>query len=812
MYLSRARKTPLALAIVAGLGASHGLQAQTLDVSGRVPVEFYSDLTESLTLTGTASGSKKDLIGFYSSVDLIEFGGIQIHGDVTNQANLAASGDSISAIDVDDSDISGIFTNAGTLSSQGNPVTALDFAMSSVQGIVNSGSIHSSGAMNPNDDETVNGLLVWDTQVGAGGILNTGEITAEGEDSFALKIEFASHVDGDLRNDGLIQATGNRSTALSIGDESSLAGALINNGSIRADGTAIRFEPSTINPGFLQITQNGGLIDGGETAINGSGRATLNLNGGTVRGDIRGIYVINVVADDAVIDSELIQAQFLEIDFTDPSKRLRLQRAHSELDGKLELLSGNLELLVGQTTEPERAILEVSGRAEVAPGFKVLVTPTGNDFNTAEEGRNYKLIQAQSWFKLVEDDNHVGQETALDGTELTVQSTSALLEVLSYNLDATTLSALLKAHTGQQAANVVAAAGGSPNAQNAIAPFSALLSGLAADDPLLQAFANADANQTRRLTEQLATEINGGATQAVIDSHGLINNSLSQRSSSLRGLSSGDGLSQTGVWLQVLDSDADQGTRSGIAGYDADSQGILIGADAKLNAQTTLGLAYSYLTSDVRSQTGNKTDIEGHALTLYSGFEQGAWFADASLTYGKSDNESKRYIAGTRAKGDYDSGLWGLSLLGGYGFDIGRGLLLEPRVAARYSNLRIDSFREKGSSAALAVGEQRFEVGELGAGVRLAGHFAAGQGSLEPEAKLMAYHDFIADRANSTSSFLIGGTPFTTHGATPARDSYAASLGLTYRRGAVSLGVGYDYLGKADFSSDTLQAKVRYDF
>ncbi|MNQ89553.1 Outer membrane protein B precursor [compost metagenome] len=264
--------------------------------------------------------------------------------------------------------------------------------------------------------------------------------------------------------------------------------------------------------------------------------------------------------------------------------------------------------------------------------------------------------------------------------------------------------------------------------------------------------------------------------------------------------------------MQVLDSDADQGERDGIPGYNADSQGIAVGADGKLNAQTTLGLAYSYLTSDVRSQSGNKTDIDGHALTLYGGFEQGAWFADAGLTYGRSDNESRRYIASTRAESDYASELWGLSLLGGYGFDLGQGLLLEPRMAARYSNVQIDGFREQGSSAALAVGEQRYEVGEIGAGVRLAGNFGAGQGRLEPEARLMAYHDLIADQVSSTSAFLVGGTPFVTSGAKPARDSYEASLGLTYRLGAVSLGASYGYLSKADYSADTVQARVRYDF
>jgi uncharacterized protein with beta-barrel porin domain len=76
----------------------------------------------------------------------------------------------------------------------------------------------------------------------------------------------------------------------------------------------------------------------------------------------------------------------------------------------------------------------------------------------------------------------------------------------------------------------------------------------------------------------------------------------------------------------------------------------------------------------------------------------------------------------------------------------------------------------------------------------------------------MAYHDFIADQTSSTSAFVVGGTPFVTNGAKPARDSYEASLGLTYHLGAVSVGVSYDYLTKTDYSADTVQARFRYDF
>ncbi|HBO9319145.1 TPA: autotransporter outer membrane beta-barrel domain-containing protein, partial [Pseudomonas aeruginosa] len=149
---------------------------------------------------------------------------------------------------------------------------------------------------------------------------------------------------------------------------------------------------------------------------------------------------------------------------------------------------------------------------------------------------------------------------------------------------------------------------------------------------------------------------------------------------------------------------------------------------------------------------------------------------------------------------------------GGYTYHLNEQFLVEPRLAARYARVDIDGYHEKGSSAALKVDSQRYEVAELGAGVRVAGDFQVGNGNLQPQAKLMAYHDFAADKAQSTSTFVLGGTPFVSQGAKAVRNSYEAGVGADYHLGAVTVGVSYDYTGKTDFNADTFTAKIRYDF
>lgn len=112
----------------------------------------------------------------------------------------------------------------------------------------------------------------------------------------------------------------------------------------------------------------------------------------------------------------------------------------------------------------------------------------------------------------------------------------------------------------------------------------------------------------------------------------------------------------------------------------------------------------------------------------------------------------------------------------------------------------------------MKVKDQRYEVAELGAGFRVAASYPLGQGTLTPQAKLMAFPRFLPLTKPAASTFTLGNTPFVTSGAGAVRNSYEAGIGADYRLGAVTLGLNYDYVGKSGFDADTFSAKVRYDF
>lgn len=251
---------------------------------------------------------------------------------------------------------------------------------------------------------------------------------------------------------------------------------------------------------------------------------------------------------------------------------------------------------------------------------------------------------------------------------------------------------------------------------------------------------------------------------------------------------------QTGAWVKVLNGDSNQNERGGISGYDADSSGIIIGADGKLNEQTTLGLAFSHVHTDVNGDNGNDTDVDTNLLTGYAGWENGPVTVLGSLSYGKSENDSKRHIASETAKASYDANMLAADLSAGYTFNLNENLAVQPIIGTRYTKVDIDGFTEKGPAAALSTGSQKLEVFDVGGGVKLKGTY----GNFKPTARLMAYRDLVQDSAQTNSAFTLGGNTFVTSGVEATKWTYG--VGLEWTHGQYTLGAAYDYTRKADFT------------
>ncbi|KHA74165.1 transporter [Pseudomonas chlororaphis] len=655
--------------------------------------------------------------------------------------------------------------------------------------VMNNGSIEVSGA-------NASGVMLVHTNTS--GFSNRGTVSASGTDAVGVLLDGAT-VQSGISNDGTIRATGSDAEALvlegvTFNSSPSQSLSLLNNrGTISGESIGVHVSGQVVGGKPFGIYQLNGLIEGGKAAIQvDDGESYFDFFGGTVKGDLLGLSGVKIDGD-AIFDGSVIKSGYVTIQ----EGTLTLVRPHTTIIGDFDMEEANsvLEMYLGNDTDPALPVLKVTGTTDIAPGAQLRLLARSSDFRVTPGGTRYTLISSG---------------TLLGGNNLTVTSSSALLDVKSFGVQGNDITTVVTAKSDQALADNTLAVGGSRNAATSVGRLSAVMSRIDEQDPVFQAFANAGTDvELARLSESLSPDVSRGVLRAATNSQTLVSGVINERSSRARQAS---GTTDKGVWLQALSSDANQDERHGVAGYDADSHGIAVGADGQLNADTTLGLAYSYLDSDVKSDLGSKTKVTGHALTVYSNWTHDNWFVDASLMYGWNDNESKRYIAGTRAKGDYDSNVFGVSALAGYTVQLRPEVVLEPQVGARYANVGMDAYREKGSAAALNVGSQRYEVGEMGFGARLAADFALGTGSLEPEAKVMAWHDVIGDKVATSSSFVLGGDSFTSRGTTPVRDSYELGLGANYRMGAWSVGGSYNYVTASGFNADGFTAKVRYAF
>ncbi|MER2095915.1 MAG: autotransporter domain-containing protein [Pseudomonas qingdaonensis] len=841
------RKTLLALAITT---TALPVGAQTIKLTDAGFISEHKTYEGNLEFTGAYTGSAAE--------DAIEFNGNHVKGDLILNTTINSSGNFAGGIDLDawedgsswaSNQIDGNLINKGSISAVGGGSNALMIDPATINGsVINQGLLSATGEPLLDGSEMDVARALDFTGTIKGDLLNdtTGRIIAKGTSAKGINLE-GGRIDGKLINNGLIQVTGNGATAIdattsfngqnvdmvdlagivnngtiiATGDDAEgirVDGAsfttaerqIVNTGTIKATDAAIvigNFDIDVANRDALWVVNSGTLISEDEAVDASETNKTVYLslqNGSKVTGNLIDLTSIDVYGNVDFSGTQgndganirLRQGGWMSVGGETGSAHLNLVKPHTVLDGSMTVAgNSSLGLNLSTATNPNAAVLKVTGTAEFEKGSQVKLAAKGSDFNA--KGNTYRLIEAGK----------------IDGN-INLVSSSALLKVDSYKVQGNKLVATVTGKGADEVNQILVGQGASANSQLALGSLNrdSILSKLSANDPLLQAFANADEAQLAKLAEQLTPEVNGGATQAATTSQNLVSNVTGSRTSSLRGASSGEAFKDTGVWVQTLYSDASQDLRDGVAGYNAYSRGIAVGADGKLNDNLTLGLAYSFINTDVNGKSGNQTKVDSHAFTLYGGFEQGNYFVDASLSYGLNDNDSKRKIAGTSAKADYDSDLLGLNVVGGYTYHINPQMLVEPRIAARYSLVNIDGYREKGSSAALKVEDQRYEAIELGAGLRVAGEYPLGAGTLQPQARLMAYHDFAADEAKSTSTFLLGSTPFVTSGAKAVRNSYEAGVGADYKLGAVTLGVNYDYIGKSGFDADVFSAKVRYDF
>jgi len=282
-----------------------------------------------------------------------------------------------------------------------------------------------------------------------------------------------------------------------------------------------------------------------------------------------------------------------------------------------------------------------------------------------------------------------------------------------------------------------------------------------------------------------------------------------------QGRSSGEEFSGAqGLWMQALQTDGDGDSDNGVAGFEVDTTGFAIGYDRELRPGLVIGGVISSADTEVESDDNlNRVDTDTVMASIYGQWTQGPLFANAVMTYGRGDNDSRREVVGDITSADYDSNFLSMRIQGGKEFGFESGWKLSPRVEIAYNHVNIDSYDEAGSIAALSVASQSYETLELGLGLEIAKPIIIEKAVWTPYFDLAVYHDFANDQVQSNSRFVIGGNSFVTTGSDVEQTNISATLGLSYAVGAHhSLKAAYEYFGNSNYDSASWMLRYSYGF
>lgn len=345
-------------------------------------------------------------------------------------------------------------------------------------------------------------------------------------------------------------------------------------------------------------------------------------------------------------------------------------------------------------------------------------------------------------------------------------------------------------------------------------------------------YGNSAANLATQV-KRLAPVANASVTRSALAASGLSLNALGVRMSALRGgtqvssndavqsgLSSGDAVINSGVWLKALGSTTSQNKQDAYDGYSAKLSGLAVGADKQVSSDLVLGLALGLTRADVDQEdfrSGDTTRINNTQLMGYGTYDiTPALYVEGALSYARNTYANKRAAAvGRTATADFNGTQLGARIGLGYGIDLGNKTKITPMASVDFTHLNQDAYTETGAGAInLNVASQSANNTRFGLGARLTRDYDAGTTTYRPEVSLNWYQDSNAANNDVVSSFVGGGSSFVTPGASSSnRSSVNVGLALTVvSNKTTSIQVRYDLDKSSGYTAQTGSLVARWEY
>ena len=275
------------------------------------------------------------------------------------------------------------------------------------------------------------------------------------------------------------------------------------------------------------------------------------------------------------------------------------------------------------------------------------------------------------------------------------------------------------------------------------------------------------------------------------------------------GMASGDNIFKRGaMWVQGLFNKSKLDDTSKAKGFDADSNGIAFGAEKFVTDDTKVGIGYAYTNTDIDGFMRD-TDVDTHTAILYGEYKPSNWYVNGIATYGWSDYEESKSVAGVGVKADYDVETFGLQAMTGYDMNV-NGLGITPEAGLRYVHIKQDAYKDSADQR-ISANDSDILTGVIGA--KVSKNFELSNGmNIKPEARIAATYDLFNDDVNSVVT-LANGSAYAVDGEALDRFGMEFGAGVTAEvNDKVELSLGYEGKFREDYQDHTGLINAKYKF
>ncbi|MYM64786.1 autotransporter domain-containing protein [Pseudomaricurvus sp. HS19] len=712
---------------------------------------------------------------------------------LNNSGTVASGTDSGSAFVIRNDGMTGDIVNA-----EGGIITAADYGLyiiaSSLTGdFTNSGSLTASSgvvltsATMTGDLDNLGSITASDRAIDLSNSSVTGNISNSGSLSGSEGIYLAAGtVNGSISNSGTITGS---NYAIQLDAASSVTGGISNSGLL--DG-AVELADAT-----LTLTGSSGRITG---AVTGSVNSTVMLNG-----DFTTENTFNIghfeIADGASLDMRHSISASSPTTFVNAGTLIVNADQAPTITGNFSQLASGI-LQIGAVSSSEYGQLTIDGTATLPSDAKIFVdvasvnTLAGNE--TLADVLSATSLISDGSFVVTDNSAMLGFTAVLDGNTVDLVS-----EVVLSATQAVTAQSNSPAYAAAAVLDDLMDAGGGS------ADMAAVITTLAMQ-PSLQAVSQA-------VTETLPL-LNGDAGMATRYALAATNQIVQQRMASYSDRQIGDELMvDRYLWARPFGGWGDQDGSGHVAGFESDSQGVIIGADGALSASTRLGVAVSYAETDVDSDSTmapHRLDIESWQLYAYGNHALGvATELNVQLDIGHHNLDGLRSMPtfSREAHADYDSLSYHFSVGAAQLFTLNTNNVLSASLRAEYLLVDSDSYTESGAGALnLVASGQDSEELVLWLG---ATHNYQLNNSTQFSMGLEAGYDTLAEQQSIRVRYAGGGSSFVSHGLDPDPWLGRASVQLLHQvSDATDFSVTVEGAMRDDYVYGSLSARVRWVF